>query len=93
MIYRRSPRHRHKRGRSGFALFVVFAAWGLGVAVSRWVSPYVAILASVSFLAVGFVVDWMIFRKRGEVRGFPMEASEAERPGGEEAGGPTSEGP
>ena len=69
MIYRRSPRHRHKRGRSGFALFVVFAAWGLGLAVSRWVSPYMAILASVSFLAVGLVVEWMVFRKRREIDG------------------------
>ena len=90
MIYRRSPRHRHKRGRSGFALFVVFAAWGLGLAVSRWVSPYLAILASVSFLAVGFVVEWMIFRKRGEVRGFTIEGSRGERHGGEDSGMPPS---
>jgi hypothetical protein len=92
MIYRRSPRHGRKGGRSGFALVVVFAAWGVGLAVSRWVSPYLAILASVSFLAVGFVVEWMVFRKRSEARGFPIDGSRGEGQRAKDAGVPPSEG-
>ena len=76
MIGRRSPRPVRQRGRSIFALSVVVGAWVVGLLVNAWISPYTGILASVSFLAIGFVIECVIFRRRGEVHGFPVEAQQ-----------------